>query len=132
VTATKEESEMRTLTIRSAPAFAVVSIAFLAASPLLARGAERQSATRIDVKGGEFFFRLSSNSFAKPGRVTFVFKNVGHVVHNFAIDDKATPLIQPGKTTRLVVIVSRKGRYSFSCTVPGHASAGMRGVFTVR
>jgi uncharacterized cupredoxin-like copper-binding protein len=123
---------MRTLTLRSATTLALVSLSSLAAIPLPAGGAPRQSNRTIDVKGGEFFFRLSSKSIAKPGRVTFVFKNDGHVMHNFKINGKATPLIQPAKTTRLVVLVGRKGRYSFSCTVPGHASAGMRGVFTVR
>jgi uncharacterized cupredoxin-like copper-binding protein len=28
--------------------------------------------------------------------------------------------------------VTKKGRYSYLCTVPGHAAAGMKGVFTVR
>jgi uncharacterized cupredoxin-like copper-binding protein len=27
---------------------------------------------------------------------------------------------------------AKKGRYSYLCTVPGHAAAGMKGVFTVR
>ena len=34
--------------------------------------------TAVQVKGGEFFFRLSTKSIAKPGKLTFVFKNIGH------------------------------------------------------
>jgi uncharacterized cupredoxin-like copper-binding protein len=86
----------------------------------------------IQVEGGEFFFRLSTKSAAKPGKVTFVFKNVGHVSHDFSIRGKQTPLIQPGRTARLVVTFKKKGKYPYRCTVPGHAEAGMKGVFTVR
>ena len=87
--------------------------------------------TAIQVKGGEFFFRLSTKSAKKPGKVTFVFKNIGHVSHDFHILGKTTPLIQPGQTTKLVVTFKKKGKYPYLCTVPGHAEAGMKGVFTV-
>ena len=84
------------------------------------------------VRGGEFFFRLSKKSIARPGKVTFVFKNIGHVSHDFKISGKRTPLERPGKTARLVVTFKKKGKYTYLCTVPGHAAAGMKGVFTVR
>ena len=88
--------------------------------------------TTVQVKGGEFFFRLSSNSLAKPGKVTFVFKNIGHVAHDFEIAGKVTPLIQPGATANLVVTIPKKGTYPYECTVPGHAEAGMKGILAVR
>jgi outer membrane protein assembly factor BamB len=87
--------------------------------------------TTVQVKGGEFFFRLSTKSAAKPGTVTFVFKNIGHVQHDLRIAGKQTPLIQPGKTVKLVVTFKTKGKYPYLCTVPGHAEAGMKGTFTV-
>jgi len=129
-----EVSEMRKLNARSASALALVFVAFLAAAPPLhaARAEqEQQASTTINVKGGEFFFKFSSKSIARPARVTFVFKNVGHVVHDLKINGRATPPIQPGKTAKLVVVFKKKGRYPYSCTVPGHASAGMKGIFTV-
>ena len=95
--------------------------------------AQTQAAAKtIQVKGGEFFFRLSTKTVAKPGKVTFVFKNVGHVLHDFKINGKKTPLTRPGKTARLVVTFKKKGKYRYLCTVPGHAAAGMRGTLTVR
>ncbi len=106
-----------------------VAVAILAIAPL---GSAHTNTTTIQVKGGEFFFKLSTRSIATPGTVTFSFKNVGHLVHDFKIDGKKTPLIQPGTTTRLVVTFKKKGHYPYSCTVLGHAAAGMRGVFTVR
>ena len=93
---------------------------------------QTSTASTIQVKGGEFFFRLSTKSIAKPGKATFVFTNIGHVAHDFKIDGKVTPLIQPGQTTKLAVTFTKAGSYPYLCTVPGHAEAGMKGTFTVR
>ena len=126
---------MKQLTTRSIFVLAAAAIAALALAQL---GSARTgqptalSATTVQVKGSEFFFRLSTKSIAKPGKVTFVFKNIGHVSHDFKINRKSTPLIQPGRTARIVVTFKKKGKYPYLCTVPGHAAAGMKGVFTVR
>jgi uncharacterized cupredoxin-like copper-binding protein len=40
-------------------------------------------------------------------------------------------VLSPGKSATLRVTFLRKGRYPYKCTVPGHAAAGMKGVFTV-
>ena len=122
------------------PAVIAVTVAALAFVPLgsaqadTSADADRSAAatTTIEVKGGEFFFRVSSKTLAKPGRVTFVFKNVGHVLHDFSIGGTKTPLIQPGKTATLALTFKKKGKFPYLCTVPGHAQAGMKGVFTVR
>jgi uncharacterized cupredoxin-like copper-binding protein len=126
---------MKQLTIRSVSAFAAVAVAAFVLIPLAGARDDRQTTatvTTVQVKGGEFFFRLSTKSAAKPGTVTFLFKNVGHVLHDFKINGKHTPLIQPGKTAKLVVTFKKKGKFPYLCTVPGHAEAGMKGVFTVR
>jgi uncharacterized cupredoxin-like copper-binding protein len=126
---------MKYLTTRFVSALAALAIATLALAPLAeahADGLTRSTATTVQVKGGEFFFRLSAKSIATPGKVTFVFKNIGHVMHDFKINNKKSPLIGPGKTTRIVVTFKKKGKYTYHCTVPGHAAAGMKGVFTVR
>ena len=114
---------------------AAVTFAALMLIPPAAAQVDRETsatATTVQVKGGELFFRLSTKSVAKPGTVVFVFKNIGHVLHDFKINGKRTPLIRPGRTAKLVVSFKKKGRYAYLCTVPGHAQAGMRGVFTVR
>jgi uncharacterized cupredoxin-like copper-binding protein len=121
--------------ISSLSALVVIAIASLALTQLASAQGERPTAaaaTTVQVKGGEFFFKLSTKSIARPGKVTFVFKNVGHVLHDFSIHGKKTPLIQPGKTAKLVVTFTKKGKSGYLCTVPGHAQAGMKGVFTVR
>jgi uncharacterized cupredoxin-like copper-binding protein len=126
---------MRQLTIRSILGLAVVAVSALALVPLAAGRTDQQASattTTIQVSGGEFFFKLSAKSIAKPGTVTFVFKNVGHVLHDFHISGKTTPMIQPGKSAKLAVTFKKAGKFSYLCTVPGHAAAGMKGVFTVR
>jgi uncharacterized cupredoxin-like copper-binding protein len=126
---------MKQLAIRSVSALATLAIVGLALVPLAGAHADRQTrstATTVQVKGGEFFFRLSTKSIAKPGKVTFVFSNIGHVQHDFDINGKKTPLISPGKKGTLVVTFKKKGKFTYICTVPGHAAAGMKGVFTVR
>jgi uncharacterized cupredoxin-like copper-binding protein len=126
---------MKRLTIGSIYALAAVAIASLAVVPLASARTDRQAraaTTTIQVSGGEFFFKLSAKSIAKPGTVTFVFKNVGHVQHDFHISGKTTPLIQPGKSAKLAITFKKAGKFSYLCTVPGHAAAGMKGVFTVR
>jgi outer membrane protein assembly factor BamB/plastocyanin len=92
----------------------------------------RASATTDRVSAKEFSFKLSAKSVATPRKVTFTVRNAGHVTHNFHISGRGTPNIQPGKTSRLVVRFRKSGRFRYLCTVPGHAAAGMRGVFTVR
>jgi outer membrane protein assembly factor BamB len=92
----------------------------------------RASATTDRVSGKEFSFKLSSKSVRKPGTVEFRFKNAGSLEHNFHINGKGTRDLQPGRSARLTVRFTHKGRYRYLCTEPGHAAAGMRGVFTVR
>jgi uncharacterized cupredoxin-like copper-binding protein len=93
-----------------------------------AHAGQSAAASLIQVQGGEFFFNLSSQT-AKLGKATFVFKNVGHIGHDF--DGKTTPVIDPGRTARLTVTFTKAGSYRYFCTVPGHASAGMKGVLKV-
>ena len=87
-------------------------------------------ATKVTVTATEFHFKLSASS-AKAGAITFVLVNKGHLGHDFKIDGKKTPVIGPGKTAKLTVTL-KKGKYPYSCTVPGHAAAGMKGLFTVK
>jgi uncharacterized cupredoxin-like copper-binding protein len=126
---------MRQLTIRSMLTLTAVAITALALVQFASARTEPQahaSATTIQVSGKEFSFKLSSKSIARPGTVRFNFKNAGHVKHDFSINHKHTPMISPGKTASITVSFRKKGKYSYLCTVPGHAAAGMRGVFTVR
>ena len=125
---------MRQHTIRSLSALAVVAIAALALVQITSAAAEPQanaSATTIHVSGKEYSFHLSKTSVSRPGKVTFAFRNVGHMLHDFSINGKKTPLIKPHKTATITVTFKKKGSYRYLCTVPGHAQLGMKGTFKV-
>ena len=84
----------------------------------------------VNVAASEFKFVLSSKS-ARRGVVIFKVKDVGKLGHDFQIDGRKTKVISPGQSATLRVVFLRKGAYPYKCTVPGHAAAGMKGVFTI-
>jgi plastocyanin len=72
---------------------------------------------------------------SKPGKVTIDFDNPAALEHNVAIEQNgkevaASETLAEGKTS--VSADLAPGTYTFLCTVPGHAEAGMEGVLTVR
>src|SRR5580765_2175002 len=84
----------------------------------------------VNVSASEFKFVLSTKT-AKRGVVIFKVKNVGKLGHDFSINGRKTKVIAAGKSETLRVVFLRKGHYPYKCTVPGHAAAGMKGVFTI-
>jgi nitrite reductase (NO-forming) len=105
------------------------------AGSALAAGSASDSATKtvttkINVTASEFKFKLSKTS-APVGTVIFTVKNVGKIGHNFFINGKVTKLIAPGKSAKLTVKFTKKGKFNYLCTVPGHAKLGMKGVFGI-
>jgi len=72
---------------------------------------------------------------SKPGEVTIDFDNPAALEHNVAIEQDGkelatTKTITEGKASLSVDLAP--GSYTFLCTVPGHAEAGMTGTLTVR
>lgn len=109
-----------------------VVVALATALTVVGGAAARPSAvttTTVRVTAKDFFFRLSTKT-VHHGRVTFVIKNAGATVHDFAIARHKSKSIGPGKTTRLIVTL-KHGRYPYKCTVDSHAELGMKGVLRV-
>ena len=72
---------------------------------------------------------------SKPGKVTIDFDNPAALEHNVAIEQDGKHIaisetLAEGKTS--VSADLAPGTYTFLCTVPGHAEAGMEGTLTVR
>lgn len=70
-----------------------------------------------------------------PGKVTIDFTNPATLEHDVAIEQNGEQIavsetIGKGKTS--VTAELEPGTYTFLCTVPGHAEAGMEGTLTVR
>lgn len=111
-----------------AAALAVSGVA--APSLVQAKAVAHTAAGTITVQASEYKFKLSKSS-AKTGKVTFKVMNKGSIPHDFKIDNVKTKLVQPGTSTTLTVNFKKAGKYPYECTVPGHAAAGMKGVFKV-
>jgi plastocyanin len=73
---------------------------------------------------------------SKPGEVTIDFTNPAQIEHDVAIEDPSgaeiakSDLITEGETS--VTASLAPGDYTFLCTVPGHAEAGMQGTLIVK
>jgi plastocyanin len=84
-------------------------------------------------KGALMFDKTSLT--AKAGKVTISFANQAPEGHNFTIQTSggqtvgATPTFNGG--TKTLAVTLKPGKYTFLCTVPGHAMGGMKGTLTV-
>ena len=81
---------------------------------------------KVTVKATEMKFALSVKR-VPVGSVRFAVTNKGQLEHDFSIRGKKTRLLAHGKSGSIVVKFPKAGRYSFLCTVPGHAKVGMKG-----
>ena len=104
-------------------------------------GAEDDNHRRSCRKPSELAFKLSKTSLIPPGTILFKVTNAGKIPHDFEIcvnpvvkaanfckKGLATPPLKPGKSATVKVVLSKNGKYEFLCTLPGHASAGMKGL----
>ena len=111
------------------------ALAALVAAVAAFGGAARGTALTNDAvsagKPSEFRFTLAKKTAAK-GTVVFKVTNKGSINHDFKIAGKKTAQIKPGKSVTLRVVFRKAGKFPYMCTLPGHAPAGMKGIFTVR
>ena len=129
---------MSRIRIALASLAAVVAVVGVVAGSSLAAAGKTSAVVKpitVKVSAKEFHFTLSQTSIAKPGPVNFVVKNVGKEAHNFVIlsgINKTTALIQPSHTATLKVTFTKKGSYTYECSVGEHAEEGMLGNFIVK
>jgi len=117
--------------VRRALVFAVLVSALVLPLGASARTSNSATTTTVKVTGKEFAFILSRKSGPR-GIFVFRFTNRGTVPHDFKIAGKKTPLVQAGQSATLRVKILKPRKYVYICTVPGHAAAGMKGVFRVK
>ena len=74
----------------------------------------------------------ASTATAPPGKLEFVMENPSPIQHNIALDgDGEGDVVGTGGTSRFEANL-KPGKYTFLCTVPGHADGGMTGELTVK
>jgi uncharacterized cupredoxin-like copper-binding protein len=113
----------------------LVALVALAAAVSAFGGAAQQSATTtVAVTAGkpsEFKFTLSKKAIPR-GTAVFKVTNKGMISHDFKIAGKKTAALKTGKATTLRVVFKKAGKYTYVCTLPGHAAGGMKGVLVVK
>ena len=108
-----------------------------AAGIFTARGGASPSVTkpptvRITVTATDYRFALSKQYVPVVGTtVIFTVVNKGKITHNFFIAGKITKKLNPGQSQKITVKFKKKGKFSYLCTILGHAQLGMKGTFGV-
>jgi plastocyanin len=120
------------------PAFlAAGTVVVLAAALAVAglAGPERrptvQGSQRISLQASRTAFSTTSLE-AHPGPVTVSLANHDLFWHTFTIESLDVNVDVPVGGTRSVTFTAAPGTYTFTCAIPGHAAAGMRGTLVVR
>ena len=125
---------MSTFRKGSALVVLVALVALAAAVSAFGNTAQQQATTTVGVTAGkpsELKFTLLKKTILK-GTGVFKVVNKGKLSHNFKINGKKTPMIAAGKAATLRVLFTKAGKYTYLCTVPGHAAAGMKGVLVIK
>jgi mono/diheme cytochrome c family protein len=77
----------------------------------------------------------AGKAIAPAGMLQLIMKNPSTTDHNIAIEgngvDKKGKIVGKGGTSMVDANV-KPGKYTFLCTVPGHAAGGMKGTLTVK
>jgi len=98
---------------------------------LVAEAGATRRATKVYVNEYEFGFKLSRQT-VPAGRVIFVMRNSGAIIHNFdVIGGREGPFLVPGQSARMTVTL-KHGEYIYVCSVKYHAAQGMQGTLFVR
>ena len=123
--------------VRKGSGLAVV-VALVALATAVSAFGKADAAVPVTVTAGkptEFGFTLSKKTVTKgAAALTVAFKvtNKGSISHDFKIAGKKTAALTTGKTQTITVKFTKKGKYAYLCTLPGHAAGGMKGTFTVK
>jgi plastocyanin len=90
---------------------------------------------QLSASPSKIAFDTTTLTAKKAGKVTIDFSNPSALEHDVAIEQNGKQIaisetIAEGNTS--VSANLKPGTYTFLCTIPGHAEAGMEGVLTVR
>jgi plastocyanin len=114
----------------------LASIAVLAALAVVPACAQAGPAAtpkppvKVIVNEYDYGFKLSRQT-VPAGKVTFIMRNTGLIVHNFAIGAKVGAYLVSGQAANMTVAL-KKGEYTYICSVKYHAAQGMRGTLYVK
>lgn len=107
----------------------------LAFAPLLLAACGQSNSATITLT--EFQIKPKGVALKADRPTTLTIVNNGKVEHNLEVDPAATDspklaVLQPGERTTVTFTPKSAGTFTYQCTIPGHAPAGMTGALTVR
>jgi uncharacterized cupredoxin-like copper-binding protein len=89
----------------------------------------------VKISETEFKLTPATAKVGKAGKVTFNVVNDGETVHALEVEgpgeEQATDSIDPGKSAKLTVDLSKAGTYEMYCPVGNHKAMGMVGKVVV-
>lgn len=85
----------------------------------------------LELSAFDVGFKPKEFTVDKAGTYTIKFSNTGQIPHDFTPEGGSATTVDPGQTATFDVNVPEAG-LKFSCTVPGHAAAGMTGTIMVK
>jgi len=74
----------------------------------------------------------ASEATAPAGKLEVVMENPSPIQHNISIEGEAEGDVVGNGGTSKIDVNLKPGKYTFLCTVPGHAEGGMKGELTVK
>jgi plastocyanin len=87
---------------------------------------------KIDADESGALAFTASSATAPPGKIEFVMDNPSPIQHNIALEgDGEGDVVGNGGTSRFTTTL-KPGKYTYVCTVPGHAEGGMVGDLVVK
>jgi uncharacterized cupredoxin-like copper-binding protein len=91
------------------------------------------ASTALSFTAGDLFFDPKEATIVANTDVQVTVQNNGALAHDWVVQDQnqGTELLNPGDGATINVNLPA-GTYTFICTVPGHAEAGMTGTLTVQ
>jgi uncharacterized cupredoxin-like copper-binding protein len=113
----------------------VLPLVLAVALAALAPAAFGTSSAKYTVTALDFKYKLLPLQL-KAGKQTLTVINRGQATHDFKIGNKAkswkTRILNPGQRQTITVTLKKGVRYTYLCTVPGHATLGMKKTVLVR
>ncbi len=100
------------------------------AAAAVSTGAPGDILGTLKVTAADLSFSPNMITVAEAGTYRVELTNAGAIQHNITFDDGTAIVADPGKTAAGVVNVPAGGLH-FTCSVPGHAQAGMTGMVSV-
>ena len=87
----------------------------------------------LEIELAEFSIIPEETSLHEGDGLRIIITNNGEIDHDFAIQSLGiqVPLIAPGDTVTIDILLEETGSFEFICTIAGHKELGMTGTLNV-